>query len=129
VLWFSVRVLKTKTFARWSRKQRIHDSSLATAVDEMRRGLLDAQLGGGLFKKRVARAGGGKSAGYRTLLASDLSARCVFLYGFAKSERDDVDDDELSRLKSLARAFLALDNDAIARLLKAGELLEVKHGE
>jgi hypothetical protein len=129
VIWFVVRVLKTKTFARWSRKERVHDSSLVAAVDEMRRGLVDAQLGGGLFKKRIARSGGGKSGGYRTLVATDLSAHWVFLYGFAKSERDDIDDDELSRLKSLARAFLAMGDDTIARLRKAGELLEVKHGE
>jgi hypothetical protein len=129
VVWFGVRILKTKTFARWSRKERIRDSLLAAAVDEMRRGLFDAQLGGGLFKKRVPRPGGGKSGGYRTLLAMELIGRCVFLYGFAKSERDDIDDDELSKLKSLARAFLSMDEDTIGRLLKTGELLEVKDGE
>ena len=85
--------------------------SLASAVDELRRGLVDAHLGGGVVKKRVARAGGGKSGGYRTLLAANLRDRWVFLYGLAKNERDNVGE------------------DTIERLITAGELKEVKHGE
>lgn len=124
-----MRVLKTKTFARWSRKERVGDSSLAAAVDEIRRGLVDAHLGGGLVKKRVARTGGGKSGGYRTLLATNLRERWVFLYGFAKNERDNVDDEELSKLKILAHAYIGMGEDTVGRLIKAGELMEVKHGE
>jgi hypothetical protein len=124
-----VRVLKTKTFARWARKERLRDASLAAAVDEVLRGLVDAHLGGGVVKKRVARAGGGKSGGYRTLLATNLRDRWVFLYGFAKNERDNVDDEELSRLKRLAHVYITMGEDTIGRLIKAGELMEVKHGE
>src|SRR5258708_7805294 len=124
-----MHVLKTKTFARWSRKERIRDAFLIAAVDEIRRGLVDAHLGGGLVKKRVARAGSGKSGGYRTLLATNLRERWVFLYGFAKNERDNVDDEELSKLKSLAHVYMDMSEDTIGRLIKAGELIEVKHGE
>jgi len=124
-----VRVLKTKSFARWSRKERLRDASLLAAVDEIGRGLVDAQLGANLVKKRVARAGGGKSGGYRTLLATNLRDRWVFLYGFAKSERDNMDDEELSALRSLASAYVNMGEDMIGRLIKAGELMEVKHGE
>jgi hypothetical protein len=121
--------LKTKSFARWARKERIHDVSLASAVDELRRGLVDAHLGGGVVKKRLARAGGGKSGGYRTLLATNLRDRWVFLYGFAKNERDNVDDDELSGLKGLAHVYTTMGEDTIERLITAGELTEVKRGE
>src|SRR6266446_941273 len=100
-----MRVLKLKAFARWARKEALPDHSLRVAVEEMRSGLVDADLGGGLFKKRVARAGGGKSGGYRTLLAADLRERWVFLHGFAKSERDDLDDAELRDWKRLAKSY------------------------
>src|SRR5687767_13138947 len=95
----------------------------------MQRGLVDANLGGGVVKKRLARAGAGKRGGSRTLLATNLHDRWIFLYGFAKNERDDIDDDELRKLRSLARVFLAMGEETIARLLEAGELTEVKHGE
>lgn len=124
-----MRVLKTKTFSRWSRKEGVRDASLVAAVDEIRRGLVDAHLGASLVKKRVARAGGGKSGGYRTLVATNLRDRWVFLYGFAKNERDNVDDEELSTLKRLAHVYMDMGADMIGRLIKAGELTEVKHGE
>lgn len=124
-----MRVLKLKAFARWARKERVADAWLRVAVWEMRRGLVDANLGGGLLKKRVARPGGGKSGGYRTILAADLRERWVFLYGFAKSERDDLDDDEVRELKRLAKAYLALSEDTLDRLIDAGQLIEVKNGE
>jgi hypothetical protein len=124
-----LRVLKTKSFARWARRERLADELLAAAVDEMRLGLVDAQLGAGLVKKRVARAGGGKSGAYRTLIATDSRERWFFLYGFSKSERDNVDDKELSRLKTLGQLLLRMDEETIRELLEAGELMEVKHGE
>jgi hypothetical protein len=124
-----LRVFKLKAFARWARKEGLADGSLRAAVREMVAGLLDADLGGGLFKKRIARRGGGKSGGYRTLVAADLRGRWVFLYGFAKSERDDVDDAELRELKRLAYFYLTLGEETISRLMDAGELIEVKNGE
>jgi len=124
-----MRLLKVKTFSRWARKQRLPDSALAVAADEMRRGLLDAELGAGLMKKRVARAGSGKSGGYRVLAALRVAERCVFIYGFAKSERDNVDAQELRSLRQLAQAYLAMDEAGIERLIEAGELVEVAGGE
>jgi len=124
-----VRVLKLKAFARWARKEGLADASLRVAVLEMRRGLVDADLGGGLLKKRVARPGGGKRGGYRTIVAADLRERWVFLYGFAKSERDDLDDDEVRELKRLAKSYLPLREEVLERLIDAGALIEVKNGE
>ncbi|TMH68150.1 MAG: type II toxin-antitoxin system RelE/ParE family toxin [Betaproteobacteria bacterium] len=124
-----MRVLKLKAFARWARKEGLADASLRVAVLEMRRGLVDADLGGGLLKKRVARPGGGKRGGYRTIVAADLRERWVFLYGFAKSERDDLDDDEVRELKRLAKSYLPLREEVLERLIDAGALIEVKNGE
>lgn len=124
-----MRLLKAKSFGRWARKEGMRDKALLEAAEEMRHGLVDAQLGGGLVKKRVARAGGGKRGGYRVLAATDLRLRCVFLFGFAKSERDDMDDNELASLKRLAQAYLGLDEDAVERALALGQLVEVEGGE
>jgi hypothetical protein len=124
-----VRILKLKAFARWARKEGLADRSLLVAIREMRGGLIDADLGGGLFKKRVARPGGGKSGAYRTILAADLRGRWVFLYGFAKSERDDLDDAELRDWKRVANSYLALSDDMLKAFIDARRLIEVKNGE
>jgi hypothetical protein len=124
-----MRVLKTKTFARWTRKEGVADAALRSAVSEIRVGLVEANLGAGLVKKRIARPGRGKSGGWRTVLATNLRDRWVFLYGFAKNERDNVDDDELRSLKLLAQTYLGFDEDTIDRLVEAGELKEVRDVE
>ena len=121
-------VLKTRTFARWARRERLPDAALRAAVDAIRRGLVDADLGGGLIKQRVARSGTGKRGGYRTLLAAGYGERWIFLYGFAKSERSNVDDEELRALRRLARTYLAMSESTLMRLLDAGELMEVRNG-
>ncbi len=120
-----MRVLKLKAFTRWARKEGLADRFLRVAVDEMSSGLVDADLGGGVFKKRVARAGGGKSGGYRTILAADLRDRWVFLYGFAKSERDNLDDAELRDWKRIAKFYLELSEDMLDRAIDAGKVVEV----
>src|SRR5260221_877224 len=98
-----MRVLKTKTFARWTRKEGVADAALRAAVEQMRAGLVDANLGAGLVKKRIARPGRGKSGGWRTVLATNLRDRWGFLYGFAKNERGNVDDAQLPGFKRLSR--------------------------
>lgn len=124
-----MRVLKTKTFARWARKERIGDALLAAAVAEMRRGMVDANLGGGLLKKRIARSGGGKSGGYRAFVASDQRDLWIFMYGFAKKDRDNVKDDELDDLKRAGQAYLAMSEQAILQAVANGTLQEINYGE
>ena len=119
----------TKPLARFVRRERIDDASLIGAVDEAGRGLVDADLGGGLIKKRVARAGKGKSGGYRTVIAFRSGDRAVFLFGFGKNERSNIDDDEVDEFRRLARAFLDLTEQQVARLIADAELTEVKDDE
>ena len=126
---YDMQIFKTRTFARWARKEGLKDAVLRTAVDEIQAGLVDSNLGGGLLKKRVARAGSGKSGGHRTLLATNLRDRWVFLYGFSKNERDNGDDVELRALKRLAQGYLGMEEERLNGLLDAGELIEVDDGE
>lgn len=119
----------TRWFARWARRERLTDAALGSAVAEMSRGLVDADLGGGLVKKRIARAGGGKSGGFRTLLATNLRDRWVFLYGFAKSERENIDDKQLHDLQRLARTYLSISEADVRRLVEAGVLQEVSNDQ
>jgi hypothetical protein len=124
-----LRVFKTKWFARFARRERISDASLCAAVRRAERGLLDADLGGGVIKQRVARAGQGRSGGYRVLIAYRARTRSVFLFGFAKSARANVDNDELATARDVAKAWLAADGAALARALNEGLIEEVDYGE
>lgn len=118
-------IYKTRWFDRWARKQGLTASSLCDAVREMANGLFDADLGGGLFKKRIARPGQGKRGGYRTLVATNKGNRWVFVYGFPKNERGNIDRDEEEALKKLAALLLSLTAQAVAKAKQAGELIEV----
>ncbi len=90
-----MKVFKTKWFARYARHELIADASLREAIARAERGLVDADLGGGLFKQRVARRGQGRSGGFRVIVAYRSKGRAVFLLGFAKAERENISQDEL----------------------------------
>jgi hypothetical protein len=124
-----VRLFKLKAFARFQRRERIADKALGKAVRRADDGLIDADLGGGLIKQRVARPGQGKSGGFRTIIAYRRGDRAVFLFGFAKSDRENLDDDELAYWRRVGRAYLGLNEDGIEAAIAADELEEVRHGE
>jgi hypothetical protein len=121
-----VRIYKTKWVGRFTRRERIRDSDLAEAVRRAGRGLIDADLGGGIIKQRVARAGQGRSGGFRMLLAYREGHRAVFLYGFAKSERENIADDELETLREIGAVWLAADAQRITKAVKENALQEVR---
>ena len=127
--YMAIEVFKTKWLARFARRERLDDASLRGAIDRMERGIVDADLGGGLIKQRVARAGQGRSGGYRMLLAYRSGERAVFLYGFAKNERENIEDAELLTLREIGAAWLAADAKGIARALSEDALQEVKGGD
>jgi hypothetical protein len=118
-------IYKTRVFARWARKEGLGDKILCEALREMSEGLFEANLGGNLFKKRIARSGQGKRGGFRTIVATNLKGRWFFVYGFAKNERDNIDGDEEAALKELATRLLTMPPQALAKALEAGELIEV----
>ena len=118
-------VYQTRWFDRWARKQGLTTPSLCAAMREMAAGLYDADLGGGLLKKRIARPGQGKSSGFRTLVATNKGNRWVFVYGFPKNERSNIDKDEEEALKKLASHLLSLTAQALDKAQRASELMEV----
>jgi hypothetical protein len=118
-------IYKTRWFDRWARKQGLTTPSLCAAVREMTAGLYEADLGGGLLKKRIARPGQGKRGGFRTLVATNKGNRWVFVFGFPKSERSNIDKDEEEALKKLAAHLLSLTAPALDKAQRAGELMEV----
>ncbi|RZI54536.1 MAG: type II toxin-antitoxin system RelE/ParE family toxin [Pseudomonas sp.] len=122
-------IYATRWFYRWARKQKLDGAALQEAVREMTAGLFDADLGGHVIKKRVARAGQGKSGGFRTLVATNQGGRWIFLYGFAKNERSNIDKDELEALRRLALELLSLAPSALHTAVRAGELYEVNDDE
>lgn len=126
--YMSVGVFKTKWLARFARRERITDESLRDAINRAERGIINADLGGGLIKQRVAREGQGRSGGYRMLVAYRVQDRAVFLYGFAKNEQENIGPDELASLREIAAAWLDADTARIAHAVGAKELQEVEHG-
>jgi len=121
-----MRVFVTKAFNRFARSERISVDRLQEAVGRAGRGLVDADLGGGLIKQRVARPGQGRSGGYRTVIAFRWLDRAVFLHGFAKSERDNIKDADLARMKKLAGLFLHASLEDLETWCERGELEEVR---
>ena len=118
-------VYQTRWFDHWARKQGLTTLSLCTAVREMTEGLYDADLGGGLLKKRIARPGQGKSGGFRTLVATNKGSCWFFVYGFPKNDRSNIDKDEEEALKKLAAHLLSLTTPMLVQAQRARELMEV----
>lgn len=120
-----IDVLKRKDFARWQSGESLSDAALCEAVKEMESGLIDANLGGSLYKKRVARPGRGKSGGYRTVLSARIGSRYVFLHGFPKSAKASISETERRALQYAGQTFLKLTAEALSKALQSGVLLEV----
>ena len=119
------RSLKTRTFNRWLRKTLLTDAALLKAIDEMEQGLVDADLGGNLYKKRVALPGRGKSGSTRTLIATNRQNRWFFMFGFEKNDKENITQAELAYLQEVAQIFLGYSNDELQLAIDKGEFLEV----
>ena len=119
------RVFKTRHFSRWMRKTELTDSSLCTAVLEMAQGLIDADLGGGVFKKRVGLAGRGKRGGARTLVATNKGNRWFFVFGFEKNDRANISAEEKEALQSIAQDLLARTGKDLDAQVEGGTLQEI----
>ncbi len=117
--------IQNKPFARLARKAGLDDEVLRQAVEAAERGLVDADLGGGVIKQRVARQGGGKSGGFRTIVLLRHGERAFFVHGFAKSDLGNIRADELAAFRMLASHLLAYDDAALAAAVEAGALMEI----
>lgn len=120
-------VFKTKEFSRFARRAALTDKALLQAAEAVAAGHWDADLGGGVFKQRVAREGGGKSGGFRTIIVFKAGQHSFFVYGFAKSDKANITPKELKALKAFATTLLALDAEALQKAGAAGEISEVRN--
>ena len=124
-----MRIFLTRGVERFARRQRIADASLGEAIERAERGIIDADLGGGLIKQRVARPGQGRSGGFRMVVAYRAAERAVFLYAFAKSDRDNIDDDELEALRTIGGNWLAASAELVGQAIEDGDLKEIEHDD
>ncbi|CAK7262404.1 MULTISPECIES: type II toxin-antitoxin system RelE/ParE family toxin [unclassified Shinella] len=120
-----MRVFKGSRFQKFARKENISDAMLCEAVERAERGLIDADLGAGLIKQRVARPGAGKSGGFRTLIFFRTQTRAVFAFGFAKSDIANLEDDEEAAFKKAAKLVLSFTDAQMHAEVIAGRLIEV----
>ena len=116
---------KYRRFALWAKKEGINDTVLLKALREISKGLVDADLGGGLVKKRLPKKGCGKRSGYRSLVALKLENRAIFVYGFAKNQKDNITPHEKAALQKIARIYLEAGKEELEILLARGEIIEV----
>jgi len=120
-----VRIFKNAWFERFARKQRIGDDALREAIQQAEQGLVDADLGGGVIKQRIARPGQGKSGGYRTIILYRQESRAFFVFGFAKNQQSNISDEEKVAFKQAAQHILSLSDEHLDAMIEKGQFSEV----
>lgn len=120
-----MKVFKNPWFGRFARKEKISADVLLDAVERAEKGLVDADLGGGVIKQRIARPGESKSKGYRSIVLFRKGERAFFVYGFSKSDLGNIRDDEEDQYKKAAKLVFALTDDQIQKLVEKGQFEEV----
>ena len=123
------RIFKTKTFSRWLNKNDLNNRYLLEAIEEMEKGLVDADLGCNVYKKRVKRPGMGKRSGARVIVATKLLKRWYLMFGFTKNEKLNISDDELLSLQETAKRLLNLSDQEIETAISANQLEELEIDE
>lgn len=120
-----MRIFKSKWFVKFALKQNINNTALRQAIEEIEAGKIDADLGGGVIKQRIARPGKGKSSGYRTIILYKQGDKAFFVYGFAKNERENISEQEEEDLKVLAKEILTMSEEKLSELIKTRIYREV----
>lgn len=123
------RIFKTKSFAKRAKAMGLVDESLFNAIREISQGLYDAHLGGHVYKKRVPLGHSGKRGGGRTIIAFKLGDKAIFMYGFPKSERDNLSQKEVDALKALGDIYFEYSEWQIENAIHSGDLIEVNHAK
>ena len=124
-----MEIYKTRWFSKWAEKNGISDNALRSTITELETGLSTVNLGGSVFKKRVATSGQGKRGSSRVILAYQEGSKTFFIYGFAKNAKSNLEDKELRALKKLATELLQYSRQKLAELVKTKTLFEVKENE
>ena len=121
-----MRIFKSKWFIRFAKNERITDAKLRESIENAEKGLIDADYGDGVIKQRIARPGEGKSGGYRSIILFRKGERSFFVYGFAKSERNNIDKSDERDFKELAAILLNASDEQLADLVESGKYQEVQ---
>ena len=120
-----MKVIKTKQFARFVAQEGINDAILCEAVNRAITGLIDADLGGGVIKQRIAREGQGRSGGYRSIVLFRRNDLAIFAYGFAKNSQQNIGQSELKAFRKLAEVMLNFDGNGLQAAINNGTMIEV----
>ena len=123
----SMRIFKTRLFAKWAQKEKLSDSLLRLAIQEMEAGLVDADLGGHLYKKRIALKGQGKRGGVRSIIAYRALDKAFFIFGYSKNEKENMTAEEKKVAKALANEVMAYSTEQLNKLVTYGKLIEVNY--
>lgn len=118
------RYFKIKKFSKWAKDVDCEDTLLINAVKEIEKGLVDANLGGNLFKKRIAPKGRGKSGGWRIILAMKNGETWFFLLGFSKNDMANISPEMLALLKTTAKIYLSLNDQQLSELISNEDIEE-----
>lgn len=122
-----MRIFKTPGFAKWAKKENVTDKVIKKAVGEMQKGLIYAELGDGLCKQPIARPGQGKRGGHRTLIAFKKDDRSVFVFGFSKSDCENINEQDEKKYRDLAQFYLNLTNEQLNKMIGEKRLIEVAY--
>jgi hypothetical protein len=120
-----MRIFKYKTFVKWAKKQGMSDDDLKKSIVEIQTGLIDANLGGDVYKKRIGIHGRGKRSSHRTIILMKIGNKAIFAHGFSKGEKDNIAKNELEGFRVMAKAFLCLNDEQLAVLIDKQSLVEV----
>ena len=123
----TMRIIKTKKFSKWATKSKISDSDLVNTAKEIELGVFEANYGSGVLKKRVSNKGRGKSGSARTIVAFKKGNNCYFVFGFEKSDKDNISKNEEKALKLIAKTLLSYSNKEIDFRVNEGSLIEVDY--
>ena len=121
-----MKKLCTKWFKKWARKLNLSDENLLQAIENLKNGLSVADLGSNIYKVRVQRPGKGKSSGFRTIVVYKVEENAIFLYGFGKNEKANIDKQELNYFKKLGSDLLALNVEQISNFIEKQILFDLE---
>lgn len=121
-----MRVLKDLEFEDWAAEYNVTDAMLCKTAKEIEAGLVDARLGGFLFKKRVAAPGRGKRGSYRTIVGHRQGDRLIFVHGFAKNETENITKKEKEVLRKLCDVYMLADDKKLAEMIEKKLILEIQ---
>ena len=120
-----MRVFKNTWFSRFADKECITDDELKETVNQLETGQAETNLGGNVYKVRVARSGEGKSGGYRIIVFFCSEERTFFVYGYAKSDRGNIDEKEKRDFKELAKKYMCITDEVLEMSVKMGKFIEI----